>query len=295
MHVKIMINSNSTSNPIKWLIIGVDFVLLNLLLYLFGALHPQTAAWSADLLNTFVVVSNLALVLSEVRFHTVVHERLISSDSILRRVVLLTLTQTLLAYIILTALDRQQPLAWLLFQLGTLYFILTLLLRFVERLVIKSYRQRGRNLRTMTFVGADSELLLLYERLARDPAMGYRALGYYADTELPEAPAELQHLGSMDELMSNLDQPDRLQIGDELYVCLSRRDRDTIRLLSRFCDKNVKRFFYLPVSVDTLKIGLRRELLADMELFTTHESPLMNPVNKIIKRTFDILLSGLFL
>ena len=283
------------SSLIKWVVILGDFVVLNAWIYLLAAVHPQMMRWNDAMFNMYIVICNLAMVLSEVRFYTIIHERVVSSDSILRRVVMLTVTQTVLAYVILKAMDWPQPVSAVLFLQGTALFILLMLLRFVQRTAIKRFRQRGRNQRTMTFVGSDKELLLIYDRLAKDPAMGYRALGYYADEPIKGAPQELSLLGSMDELMSRLDQPEQLQIGDELYVCLSRRDRETIRRLSRFCDMNVKRFFFVPVSVDTLKIGLRRELLGDMEVFSTHESPLMNPVNKIIKRTFDIVLSGLFL
>jgi putative colanic acid biosynthesis UDP-glucose lipid carrier transferase len=55
------------------------------------------------------------------------------------------------------------------------------------------------------------------------------------------------------------------------------------------------RFYYVPVSVETLGLDLKRELLDDMEIFTSYENPLMNPVNKIVKRMFDIVLSLLIL
>ena len=42
-------------------------------------------------------------------------------------------------------------------------------------------------------------------------------------------------------------------------------------------------------------IDLKRELLDDLEIFTTYENPLMNPVNKGLKRAFDLLLVMIFL
>ena len=51
------------------------------------------------------------------------------------------------------------------------------------------------------------------------------------------------------------------------------------------------RFYYVPASVERLGMRLKRELLEDMELFTTHEIPLENPANKALKRVFDIVLS----
>ena len=48
------------------------------------------------------------------------------------------------------------------------------------------------------------------------------------------------------------------------------------------------RFYYVPVSVETIGLNLNRELLDDMEVYTTYENPLQNPLNRMIKRTFDI-------
>ena len=55
------------------------------------------------------------------------------------------------------------------------------------------------------------------------------------------------------------------------------------------------RFYYIPVSVETLGINLKRELIDDIEVYTTYENPLGNPVNKVIKRLFDVVVSSLAL
>jgi putative colanic acid biosynthesis UDP-glucose lipid carrier transferase len=91
------------------------------------------------------------------------------------------------------------------------------------------------------------------------------------------------------------EKPDELQLGDELYVSLSRRDRDIIKRISRFCDHKVIRFYYVPVSVEYIGLNLKREMLDDMEVFTTYENPLENVVNRAIKRLIDIVMSSIFL
>jgi putative colanic acid biosynthesis UDP-glucose lipid carrier transferase len=105
----------------------------------------------------------------------------------------------------------------------------------------------------------------------------------------------LKRLGSYEELLEAIKKEEELDLGDELYMCVSRSDRDRIRDVSKYCDQHVVRFYYVPVSVETLGIDLKRELLDDMEVFTTYENPLMNPVNKAVKRAFDLLLVLVFL
>ena len=61
------------------------------------------------------------------------------------------------------------------------------------------------------------------------------------------------------------------------------------------CEVTVTRFYYVPVSVETIGLPLKRELLDDIEIFTTYENPLDNPVNKLVKRIFDIVVSSVAL
>jgi putative colanic acid biosynthesis UDP-glucose lipid carrier transferase len=98
-----------------------------------------------------------------------------------------------------------------------------------------------------------------------------------------------------DELREAIKKGEQVEFGDELYVCLSRKERDTIRLLSRECDRQVTQFFYVPVSVESIGLKFQREYINDIEVFTTHESPLQNPMNKMVKRCMDIALSIVFL
>ena len=68
-----------------------------------------------------------------------------------------------------------------------------------------------------------------------------------------------------------------------------------IRSISKLCDHQVVRFFYVPVSVESIGLNLKREFLDDIEIYATYENPLQNSVNKALKRVFDIVLSLVFL
>ena len=243
------------------------------------------------------MLNNLALLISEYFNPPVIHRRVISVGDILNRILRLVLVQSFLAFFFMKSLSlsfvggRFQSIFCL------LYFISILILRSLERIVIKKYRKVGGNSRSVLFIGADSELLNVYHRLQVDASMGYRIMGYYADEEMTDVPedVELKRLGTLQEFLKEMDGKEEQFVCDEMYVCLSRRDKDTVRRLSHFCDQHVIRFYFVPVSVETLGINLKRELLDDMEVYTTYEIPLAVPLNKLIKRTFDIVLSLVFL
>jgi len=291
-------NSNSQTNSLMmYLIIGVDFMLINILLLLLTDYHPWFDTWSPSKVRTLILLNNLALLISEYFNPPVIHRRVISVGDILKRILRLVLVQSFLAFFFMKSLSlsfvggRFQSIFCL------LYFISILILRSLERIVIKKYRKVGGNSRSVLFIGADSELLNVYHRLQDDASMGYRIMGYYADEEMTDVPedVELKRLGTLQEFLKEMDGKEEQFVCDEMYVCLSRRDKDTVRRLSHFCDQHVIRFYFVPVSVETLGINLKRELLDDMEVYTTYEIPLAVPLNKLIKRTFDIVLSLVFL
>ncbi len=292
-----MKNNNQTNNLIKWSVIIMDFVAMNALLIFFRHHHVLVDKWPAELWHVFLLGSNMAMIFAQSLFSTIIHQRLVSASDITKRVFLLALTQNFASYVILRALDFHSPVGRILALLGPMMLILLLLLRSLQRLIVKRFRHLGRNTRYVTFVGNDPELLHLYQKLLGDTTKGYKFLGYYADddfTDLPEG-VELERLGTLQGFLKAINNESDLFVGDEIYVSISRKQRQDIRKISHFCDSRLVRFYYVPVSVETLGMDLKREFLDDMEVFTTYELPLRNSLNRIIKRTFDIIVSSIAL
>ncbi len=296
-----------------------DFVVLNAIILLAATVSWRITTWPERSLEIFILVNNIALIFAQMRFSTIIHLRVVGAGDVLQRIMGLTVMQAVLAYVLLKVFDYYLPIGWMQFWVGTTFFVVLLVKRLCERWFIKLYRQAGRNTRTVTLVGNDPELMTVYEKLATDQTMGYRVLGYYADAEMGEwtysmedgrrkmeegkdtsaishQPSALKHLGTLQEFLRLMrEDPEQLGLGDEMYVSLSRRDRDIVKKISRFCDHNVIRFYYVPVSVESLGLNLKREMLDDIELFTTYENPLQNMANRAVKRLFDICFSLVFL
>ena len=304
-----MSKNNQSNRLIKWIVMVGDFVVLNGVLMAFSYWHWRMAAWDKGMLNVFVLVNNIALMLSQLRFSTIIHLRLVGAGDVLQRLVGLTTLQTLLSYLLLKIFAYDTPIGWLLLEIGTVFVSILLVKRLGERWFIKLYREAGRNTRAVTLVGSDPELAGVFRKLKYDPTLGYRMLGYYGEEELQQLiddldvhenrkdkePVRLKRLGSMEELVAAIDAEEELEMGDELYLCTSRKEKEVIQKISRYCDQHVVRFYYVPVSVETLGLNLKREMLDDMEVFTTYENPLQNSVNRAIKRMFDIGFSILAL
>ena len=273
-------NNDQSNRIIKWMVMAGDFVVLNAIMLGFARWHWRMESWPAGRVEIFILVGNIALMLSMLRFSTIIHLRIVGAGDILQRLVGLTMLQAVLAYLLLKVFAYNTPIGWLLWEIGTVFAAVLLAKRLAERWFLKLYREAGRNTRSVTLVGSDSELAAIEERLRNDATLGYRILAHYAD---------------VDEFVRMAAHPEQLKLGDELYLCVSRKERDAIRRISRLCDLQVVRFFYVPVSVESIGLNLKREMIEDMEVFTTHENPLQNSVNRFVKRAFDIVLSLVFL
>ena len=289
-----MTSNNQSNKFIKWIVMTGDFVLLNAIILVGATLSWTANNWPDKSLEIFILVNNIALILAQTRFSTIIHERIVSAGDVLRRIMGLTITQSVLAYVLLKVFDYYLPIGWLQYAVGTIFFVALLVKRLSERWFIKLYRQAGKNTRRATLVGNDPELLTVYEKLVKDQTTGYRVTGYYADSEMEQT--DIKYLGTLQDLLRLMkEDSEELELGDEMYVSLSRRDRDTIKRISRFCDHKVIRFYYVPVSVESIGLNLKREMLDDMEVFTTYENPLQSMANRFVKRLFDICLSTIFL
>ncbi len=286
-----MRRNNKTNAIIKWSVIVTDFLLLGLVLAGFALWHGAMAAWSGEKMRMFITICTLALLVSESKFHSSIHERIVGAGDILKQTIEVTLAFVILSYLMLKVIDYRLPVGWLLLEVGTILFELMLIVRYMQRIGIKEFRKKGRNTRTITFVGDDPEMAEVYEQLVSDPSTGYRALGVYAE-ERPKYIRQVEWLGTLSGLLDNLDNPEQLHIGDELYVCIPKRERAVIQKLSGYCDHHTVRFFYVPISVESIRLDLKREFINDIEVYTTHDTPLKNPLNWIVKRLFDIIFSA---
>ena len=309
-----MSTNNHTNNLIKGFVILADFLLLNILLLFFFRYYPLMSGWAATKMRIFLITINVALLIGQYYRSTIVHLRNVNLEDILKRVLGLAIVTIVVAYMLMKGISLNNTKVGIqLISFGICWTICLLICRYAERQVIKYYRKVGGNTRMATLIGSDPELVGVLRRLKNDATLGYQLKGYYGDEHLgklvdeieelekqnnknfKKEPVELKRLGSYEELLEAIKKNEEIDLGDELYMCVSRSHRDRIRDVSKYCDQHMVRFFYVPVSVETIGLNLKREMLDDMEVFTTYENPLMNPVNKIIKRAFDIVFSIIFL
>lgn len=286
MHIRIK-NNNQTNRLIRLLIIVVDFAVLFVMLYLSKDFMPRSENWDGVRERVFWMMCTIALVIAEYFFPTVIHERVVGANDIMRRGTLLVMTQTLMSYLLLRSIRFMSRVGWPLFAMGLIMLAVIILLRFLERWIVKKLRQAGYNTRTVTLIGSDKELEQMYLKLTGNPAFGYKVLSSYGRIE------GLSESGSIHDFEALLSHPEDLPLGDELYLCVSSKERELIEQTVRMCDHCMVKFYYLPPAEE--KLNLHPTIIDDISVMTTYTSPLEDPLNRLLKRFSDIVLSVLFL
>ena len=282
MHIRIK-NNNYTNRLIQFLIIAGDFLVLWVLLYYLIDTIPRSEGWDEEKERAFWMVCTFAFVVAEYFFPSVIHERVVVANDMLRRSTMLVATYTLLSYLLLRAIHFLYRLGWQLFAMGLVMLVSIILLRFIERWLVKKLRQLGYNTRYVTLVGSDKELLYLYKKLTNNSTYGYKVRHIYGDID------GLSHDGSIKDFEALLTQPKGIKLGNEVYLCVSRNERELIEQTAHLCDHRMAKFYYLPPAEE--KLNLQPILIDDISVMTTYTSPLEEPLNRLIKRLFDVVFS----
>lgn len=277
------------------IIIG-DFLLLNLLVYLcLEQFDDKTPDYFMDHNAVVVMVANFAMLVAEYFFNTIAYHRRLSAIDLLRRVFMLSATQSALMFFLLRSISRGGGFFKFMYYFAGFLFIALLLARLIERGIILYLRAKGKNTQSILFVGNDPANLMLYHDMLENSSAGTYVKGYYADEPIENAPEQFVHLGNLQQLNAQMEEDkDKTNLGiDLLFCCLSHDESAFINRVIHFCDNHVVHFYYVPRMSGNLHLRLIPELYGDVTLFTNRREPLTFIENKFLKRTFDIVVSAL--
>lgn len=157
--------------------------------------------------------------------------------------------------------------------------------------IIKS-RKIGRNRVHTVIVGDGPNALQLYENLRSGTYFtDNKVLGFFAEGKenLPDGAA---WLGGMDVLGDYLT-TNKVHV---VYCSLNpATQQETVNGIIRSCEENFIDFFYVPNMDGYLHRTMSFSEIGHVLVFQLRDEPLSNPLNAVIKRSFDIFFSGLFL
>jgi putative colanic acid biosynthesis UDP-glucose lipid carrier transferase len=240
----------------------------------------------------YMLLSLLAFIFSDFIFPPLLQMRKVKPEKIVVNLIYFIIVYIMLLIAMLAFVDVNMLSLKFVLVTSSIIWLLLVVWRLSCRVLVKKIRTLGRNSRTIIFVGASQNMVDLYREILNDPSTGYKVLGYI-DNSKNDNLGSLPYLGDMSVLYDYLTE-NHTNI-DMLFYASTSSDVDNARKLINFCDNHIIRFYQVPNLYSYFRRELKLELMGDIPVLYVREEPLLNPFNRFIKRSFDIVAACLFL
>lgn len=276
--------------------IGEVFIVnsfLHLLMYLFpNAMHALSGTeLYDDRVRTVFIIANLSYLLALSWVGIVLDKRSVFIESILKNTMKIS---GILFVIMLFALYLLRiDISITFFAIYSVWLFAALSVwRVFLRIMLKSYRSHGGNTKRVVVLGAGSIASQVYCQLVTNISYGYKFMGFF-DDRAPEdykVPAELVK-GSLADATKFIADHDvhvvycALPAGD---------DRKAVEII-RYAEQNFVRCLIVPDFRRFIEKKVELSFLEEIPLVSLRLEPLHKFGNRLAKRLFDVVFSGLFL
>lgn len=160
----------------------------------------------------------------------------------------------------------------------------------VTRLMVKYMRRRGRNFVNAVIFGTNEASRRLAHELQNDAGYGYNIHGFFDETR-PDNFGTGKFLGTLDDFEDYV----KTHQVDEVYYTLAGDDESMLKRVVKIADDNIITFYYVPQLTQTVARTFHLDHVGMSPVLRAHSNPLELPVNRWIKRGFDIVFSSVFL
>lgn len=283
-------------NFLKFGMIISEILIINLIFYYFykgilcpGSEHPFDISFQFGFMATLLTISYvIGIELRPISFFYRSDRRGSILSNVFATVIMMSVVFWIFALVF--GFNNKFQSIRIIYVLVSIYVSLALW-RYLCRWIIRWFRTRGRNLHHVIFVGNNEPIRELGEEM-RHPFYGYRVEGYFADEPMDPAPAELTYLGKVSEAVDYVKEHTYLQ---HLYCSLPAVRANEILEIIDACERNCVRFYAIPQLRTYLKRKMQLEILGSIPVLSIRDNPLDMLTNRIIKRTFDIVVSAIFM
>ncbi len=278
---------------IKWLIVFGDLVVLNSVFFvLYYTLHINLNEEFDSKIRIIALLLNFSYFFALYCIPVAMYRPIIHTDKVVQRSLYLL---ALHAIIFITCLffvqmEVSRPPIRFIVYFYVVLFVCFPLWRVLARELIKRYRSHGRNYKRVVIVGAGKNGMTLFTEMKSEQAYGFQIFGFFDDNILLKDTLP-NYLGMTHEV-------EAFAIGnkiDEIYCTLPNSQDEKIMRLFNFSERNMIRFYIVPEFSRYVRKRLTLESIETLPVMAVRREPLQLMYNRILKRTFDIVFSALFL
>ena len=275
---------------VRWIFSIVDLLIVNLA-YFASMLWDGNEATGGMYARPAWLVLNVAMVVC-IYFYSDVHERRVFyADKVVGQAFKLILTHAGI-FVTLSTFLAQYNAPWhrvLLFYL--VFFVALAAWWVISRQLVKLYRNRGFNFKRIIVIGGGTVGVRLIDEMLGDQGYGYHIVGFF-DNNPKAKTASAVYQGTLDDV----EQFVKTHQVDEMFCAVPDiEDNHNVSRMIRIADNNAVDFYYVPQFGRTVTRQFELQSVGDVPILAVHPYPLKNPLNRIVKRAFDLLLSTVML
>lgn len=278
---------------IKAIIILGDLWLLNtIFISLYYSFDSQTLGNGfVHSLPQLLVLLNLVYLLCNYSGSSILYERIIRPERIVSHALRNTIIHAALFISLISLADIESVSARFVVSLYGWFFLCLVAYRLAFRYILKKYRKYGGNTRSIIYVGNNRNLGKLYKEMAGDSTTGYRIIGYFNNFPSYHFPESVPYLGHPMDVINFL----QYYPIEQVYVCLPNTLNREIISIINYCENHMIRFYSVPNIPNYMQRRIHFEMFGNVPVLSIREEPLSKLENRLLKRTFDLLFSLLFL
>ena len=272
---------------VRWIFSIIDLLIVNLVFFASFWGHGSASSGDGLYSRPLWLVLNVAMIVG-LYFYSNVHERRVFyADKVVGQAFKLVLTHAGI-FITLSSFLGFTDSPWqLILRFYVLFFIVLAAWWVISRQLVKLYRNRGFNFKRVIVIGGGTVGVRLINEMLSDQGYGYHIVGFFDDNPKARS-ASAAYQGTLDEV----EQFVKTHQVDEMFCAVPDiEDNQNVSRMIRIADNNAVDFFYVPQFGRTVTRQFELQSVGDVPILAVHPYPLKNPINRFVKRAFDLLVS----
>ena len=163
------------------------------------------------------------------------------------------------------------------------FSIAILIWRSIWHYAIRFYRVKGYNIRRVVIIGKGDLSVSLSQYFKETPELGYHLVGVVDNHDLA------------DEQLSNFEKFTIENKTDIVFCCLPHLNNDQVKDVIDFAENNLIKVNLISQFSRLSNYNLSIEQFGSIPVINVNSIPLDSVMNRFIKRTFDVVFSGMFI
>lgn len=265
---------------IKWLFSIVDIAVLNLSYLLAILIIGDEMNGNIRLITLAINFSYILVLYFNIKIHDrrVIYADHVAMESLKSSTIHAGVFLPVILFLGLSLPLKGIILFYVIFSVGLMLWWL------LSRKILKIYRNRGYNYRKIVVVGSGFAMRRFIEEITGDQGYGYKIIGIFGGIK---GEFDNYHKDELDELENFVSQNEI----DEIYCAMPDIDGKKVSEIVKLADDNAIDFYYIPQLGPKVTRNFSLVTFGNVPVLSVRPNPSQSTINRIIKRTFDIIAS----